>query len=207
MNLIIDFLDARKQGVVLNGQYSSWASVKARVPQGSILGPLFFLMFINDLSDNLVLNPNLFADDTSLFSVVQDITLSANNLNDDLKKIRKLEFQWKMGFNPDPNKQAQEVIFSRELDKLNHPSLNFNNPVVIQSTNHKHLGMSLDTKLDFQEHLKNKLSKISKTIGLLRKLQKILTRAPLLTIYKSFIRPHLYYGDIIHDKPYSSSFH
>ena len=67
--------------------------------------------------------------------------------------------------------------------------------------------MILDTKLDFQEHLKDKLSKISKTIGLLRKLQKILTRPPLLTIYKSFIRPHLDYGDIIYDKAYNSSFH
>ena len=67
--------------------------------------------------------------------------------------------------------------------------------------------MILDTKLGFQEHLKDKLSKISKTIGLLRKLQKILTRAPLLAIYKSFIRPHLYYGDIIYDKAYNSSFH
>ena len=188
MNLIIDFLDARKQGVVLNGQYSSWTSVKARVPQGSILGPLFFLMFINDLSDNLVLNPNLFADDTSLFSVVQDITLSANNLNDDLKKIKKWTFQWKRSFNPDPNKQAQKVIFSRKLNKPNHSSLNFNNTVVIQSTNHKHLGMILDTKLDFQEHLKDKLKKISKTIGLLRKVNK------------SFVRSYLDYGDIIYDK-------
>ena len=108
-----------------------------------------------------------------------------------------------MSFNLDPNKQAQEVIFSRKLNKPNHPSLNFNNTIVIQSTNHKHLGMVLDT----QEHLKDKLSKISKTIGLLRKLQKILTRAPLLTIYKSFIRPHLDYGDIIYDKAYNSSFH
>ena len=67
--------------------------------------------------------------------------------------------------------------------------------------------MILDTKLDFQEHLKDNLSKISKTIGLLRKLQKILTRAPLLTIYKSFIRPYLDYGDIIYNKGYNSSFH
>ena len=112
-----------------------------------------------------------------------------------------------MSFNPDPHKQAQEVIFSRKLNKLNHPSLNFNNTVVIQSTNHKHLVMILVTKLDFQEHLKDKLSKISKTIGLLRKLPKILARAPLFTIYKSFIRPHLDYGDIIYDKAYNSSFH
>ena len=75
--------------VVLNGQYSSQASVTAGVPQGSILGPLFFLIFLNDLSDNLVSNPKLFADDTSLFSVVQDTTLSANNLNDDLEKINQ----------------------------------------------------------------------------------------------------------------------
>ena len=129
------------------------------------------------------------------------------NLNDDLKKVNKWAFQWKMSFNPDLNKQAQEVIFSRKLNKPDHPSLNFNNMVVIQSTTHKHLGMILDTKLDFQEHLKDKLSKKSKTIGLLKKLQKILTRPPLLTIYKSFIRPHLDYGDIIYDKAYNSSFH
>ena len=78
---------------------------------------------------------------------------------------------------------------------------------IIQSTTQKYLGMILDTKLDFQEHLKNKLSKISNTIGLLRKLQKILTRTPLLTIYKSFTRPHLDYGDIIYDKTYNSLFH
>ena len=93
-----------------------------------------------------------------------------------------------MSFNSDPKKQAQEVISSRELNKPNHPSLNFDNTVVIQSTNDKHLGMILNTNLEFQEHLKDKLSKISKTI---RKLQKLLTRASLLTIYKSFIRPHL----------------
>ena len=75
---------------------------------------LFLLVFINDLFDNLISNPKLFPDDTSLFSVVQDITLSAKNLNDDLKKINKWAFQWKMSFNPDPNKQAQEVIFFQE---------------------------------------------------------------------------------------------
>ena len=111
MSLIINFLDARKQRVVLNGQYSSLASVKAGVPQGSIHCPLFFLIFINDLSDNLISNPKLFADDTSLFSGVQDITLSAKNLNDDLEKINKWAFQWKMSFNPDPNKQVQDFFF------------------------------------------------------------------------------------------------
>ena len=67
--------------------------------------------------------------------------------------------------------------------------------------------MILHTKLDFQEQLKYKLSLISKTTGLLWKLQKILTRTPLLTINKPFIRPHLDYGDIIYDKAYNSPFH
>ena len=81
LNLLIDFLDARKQRVVLISQYSSWASVKAGVPQKSILGSVFFLIFINDFSDNSISNPKLSADNISLFSVVVDINLSANNLN------------------------------------------------------------------------------------------------------------------------------
>ena len=73
LNVITDFLYHRKQRVVLNGQHSSWTNVQAGFPQGSILGPLFFRIYINDLSDGLTSNPKLFADDTSLFSVVQNI--------------------------------------------------------------------------------------------------------------------------------------
>ena len=99
---------------MLNGQNSLWTNVHAGVPQGSILGPLLFLININDLLDNLTRNAKLFADDTSLFSVVHDINTSAKNLNDDLKKVNDWVFQWKMSFNPDPRKQTQEIIFSRK---------------------------------------------------------------------------------------------
>ena len=112
-----------------------------------------------------------------------------------------------MIFNPDPNKQTQEVLFSSKIEKLSQPSLIFNNNIVTQSLTQKHLGMLLDTKLGFQEHLKSIFSKVNKTIGLLRKLHRILPRSPLLTIYKSFIRPHLDYGDIIYDQAYNASFH
>ena len=71
---------------MLNGQSSSWANVMAGVPQGSILGPLLCLIYINDLLDGLSSNAKLFADDTSLFSVVHDINASAIELNSDLKK-------------------------------------------------------------------------------------------------------------------------
>ena len=73
-------MGGRKQRVVLNGQVSTWTSVRARVPQGSILGPLLFLIYINDLSDNLSSNIELFAYDTSLFSIIHDINVSAGTI-------------------------------------------------------------------------------------------------------------------------------
>ena len=93
--------------MVLNGQFSTWKNVNAGVPQGSILGPLLFLIYINDLTEGLSTNAKLFADDTSLFSVIHDIQTSANTLNKDLERISKWATQWKMSFNPDTTKQAQ----------------------------------------------------------------------------------------------------
>ena len=154
LNVITDFLYQRKQRVVLNGQHSSWANVQAGVPQGSILGPSFFLIYINDLCDGLTSNPKLFADDTSLFSFVQNINSTANDLNSDLIKISNWAFQWKMRFNPDPKKQAQELILSRKISKIDHPPLYFNENLVKSSSTQKHLGMTLDTKLDFRKKYK-----------------------------------------------------
>ena len=150
LSTLIDFLKERKQRVVLNGQHSRWSNVSPGVPQGSILGPLF-LIYINDLPDNLSSNPKLFADDISLFSVEHDINQSGINLNDDWEKISNWAFQWKMSFNPDTNKQVQEVIFSRSLQKSNHPSVTFSSTSVTQSEIQKHLGMFLD----FKKHIQN----------------------------------------------------
>ena len=126
---------------------------------------------------------------------------------DDLKKINKCVFLFKIRLNPESNKQIQEVIFSRKPNEPNYPALNFKILVVIQSKTHKQQGIILDTKLDFQELLTDKLSNISKTIGLLRKLHKIVTRIPLLTVSKSFIKPHLDNIEITYGKAYNASFH
>ena len=106
MKLLRDFLSSRKQQVVLNGQHSSWDNVTAGVPQSSILGPLLLLIYRNDLSNNLSSICKLFADDTSLFSVVNNIHISATTLSQDLKAITNWAFQGKMIFSHDLSKQA-----------------------------------------------------------------------------------------------------
>ena len=141
INLLCDFLRNRKQRVLLNGQVSVWSDVKAGVPQGSILGPLLFLIYINDLSEGLSSNAKLFANDTFLFSAIHDSNTSALELNNDLANINRWAFQWKMSFNPDPKKQAQEVIFSQKSKATSHPPLVFNNNNVMQAASHKHLGI------------------------------------------------------------------
>ena len=90
--MLRDFLSNRKQGIVLNGQVSTWTSVDEGVPEGSILSQLLFLDYINDLSDNLPSHVKLFDDDTSLFSVIYDINVSAGELNKELKKNKRLGF-------------------------------------------------------------------------------------------------------------------
>ena len=107
-----NYLNNRKQRVVLNGSYSSYKTVESGVPQGSVLGPLLFLIYINDLERDVKSNIKFFADDTMLFSIVKDPAISANDLNHDLNTIHQWTQQWKMEFNPDPSKQATEVLFS-----------------------------------------------------------------------------------------------
>ena len=177
----------------------------AGVPQGSIVGPLLFLVYINDLADGLSSNAKLFADDTSLFSVIHNVNTSANELNNDLYQINKWVFEWKMSFHPDPSKQTQEIIFSRKTKKIYHPSLNFDNSIVSQSLYQKYPSIFLDAQLTFEEHLKVITTKINKAIGLIWKLQNILPRLVLMTIYKAFVRPYLDYGDIIYDEAYNET--
>ena len=101
-----------------------------------------------------------------------------------------------MNCNPNPCKQAQKVIFSRKLQNTYHNAVYFKHNSVQQVLSQKHLGMYLDNKLNFQEHLNNALSTANKTIALMRKLQAFLPRQSLVTVYKAFITPHLDYRDI-----------
>ena len=112
---------------MLNGQTSNWKNILAGVPQGSILGPLFFLIFINDIPEGIQSNIKIFADDTSIFSVMKDHISASVTLNEDLYLISKWAYSWKMSFNPDPSKQATEIVFSKKRSDIQLPTLRFNN--------------------------------------------------------------------------------
>ena len=182
------------------------ADVNTGVPQGSILGPLLFLMYMNVLANGLSSNAKSFADDASLFSA-HNANTSAKELNNDLVKISSWDYQWKMSFNADRRKQAQEVIFSRKTKKEYHLHPTFNNNNVRETDSQKNLHVALDNRLSFEDHLKMILNKVNKTIGLLHEIYKILPRSVLLTICKSLIRLHLDYGGIIYDQAYNASIH
>ena len=168
-------------------------------------GPLLFLIYINDLPDGLTSMCKIYADDTSLFSKVIDKNNSNSQLNSDLAKRSKWAFQWKISFKPDPNKQAIEICLYNERDKENYQPLQFNSTDVQIADSQKHLGLILDPKLNFNEHIESKITKYNKIIGLKKKLSLILSRKSLLTIFKSFVRPNLDYADIIYDKPFNES--
>ena len=102
------------QRVILNGKSSKWSRVTAGVPQGSVLGPLFFLVYINDLVGNISAGVRLFADDTFLFAIVYDKSVAADQLNRDLETISDWAYLWKMQFNSDKTKQAIQVILSQK---------------------------------------------------------------------------------------------
>ena len=134
------------------------------------------------------------ADDTSLFAIIKDKNESANILNNDLQFISKGAFNWKMIFNPDPSKPAQEVLFSRRKQIQIHPTISLNNVQVERSYYQKHLGIIVDEKLDFKQHIDSATSKVNKGVSVIIELRHILPRKSLGTIYKAFLRPLLDYG-------------
>ena len=195
------YLSNRRQRVVLNGSCSDWAPIQSGVPQGSVLGPLLFLIYINDLECGIKSQIKFFADDTSLYSVVHDPTVSAEELNHDLEIINKWATQWKMSFNPDPTKPAEEILFSRKKTPTDHPPLFFNGSEVKRVVEHKHLGLILDPRLDFAAHIKEKSATARKGIGLIKHLRSYLPTDALKSIYTARVRSHLDYCDFIYHIP------
>ena len=133
-----------------------------------------------------------------LFSIVNDPVISANELDQDLKFINQWAYEWKKEFNPDPNKQATELLFSCKKNSPNHPSLFFNGTVVPKVNKQKHLGLILESKLSFERHLDENIIKAKKSIGIIKYLSKFLSLKTHEQMYKALLHSHLDCDTIYH---------
>ncbi|MCG8032136.1 MAG: reverse transcriptase family protein [Candidatus Thiodiazotropha taylori] len=195
LDWLADYLSNRKQCVVLNSVCSDYKEVLAGVPQGSVLGPLLFLVYVNDIADQLLSLTRLFADDSSLF-------LSASNLNDiegilnhDLSIVSAWAKQWLVNFNP--NKTVAMLFSLLKVDVV--PSLSFDGIDINFVDQHKHLGITLTENGKWQNHIDNILTSASKVIGIMRKLKYTFSRVALNQVYISYVRPILEYSSVVWD--------
>ena len=189
-----DYLNDRLQRVVLPGGSSAWTPIKAGVPQGSILGPLLFLLYINDIVEDINSSIRLFADDTSLYIIVDDAIQAAETLNSDLEKISRWAQQWLVTFNP---AKSESILFSRKLNKPYHPPVSMDETQINEVMSHKHLGVIFSNDCSWHNHIEHIKTKAWNRINVMRKLKFKLDRRSLQTIYFSFIRPLLEYADVV----------
>ena len=195
LDWLTNYLTDRKQRVVIPGGTSDWEFIKAGVPQGSSLGPLLFLLYINDIVTDIHSSVRLFADDTSLYIIVDDPTDAAEQLNIDLETINRWAETWLVKFNPSKSESLQ---VSRKINRNVHPPPLIMNRVHINEVqHHKHLGIFLSNDGTWHEHINYITSKAWQKIYVMRKLKFLLDRESLNRIYISFIRPTLEYADIV----------
>ena len=166
------------------------------MPQGSILGPLLFLLYINDIVTDIGSHIRLFADDTSLFIIVDNPTTAADCLNLDLNKISQWAATWLVTFNPT---KTEALLFSRKLSRPHHPPLFMQNHQISEVEFYKHLGLYFSSDCSWHHHINYIKEKAWLRVNIMRKLKFKLDRKSLETIYITFIRPLLEYGDVIWD--------
>ena len=196
-NWFKNYLSNRFQRVFIRGKSSEWGQLHAGVPQGSVLGPLLFTIYINDLVDVVNCPIKMFADDTSLYVTVDNPDEGARSLNTNLENLRKWSIQWLVKFNPEKTKSL--VISNRNLV---HPPLVFDNKIVDEVTEHKHLGVIFNSKLNWNSHINSILQSIAKSLDVMQKLQYTIDRDTLESTYKAFIRSKMEYSCILFDDCY-----
>ena len=190
------YLHNRKQQVVINGCVSDQGAIKAGVPQGSVLGPLLFLVFINDMTANLETNISLFADDSLLFSICNSDQSNEDALNRDLSRIEKWSKDWLVSFNAE-----KTVEMSLSLRGLAVPlsPLTFMNRSITSVSSHKHLGLTIGANLTWGEHINGICAKADRRLSILNSVKFQFSRKTLEILYKSFVRPLLEYSNVVFD--------
>ena len=189
------YLTDRQQRVVINGKNSSWGQINAGVPQGSVLGPLLFLIYINDLTQVVkYCNIRLFADDTCLFIEVDNREQTARNVNHDLSAIEMWAKNWLVTFSP---QKTKSLTISTKRDAHLNPPLHFMDSLIDEVSDHKYLGLILSGNLKFNPHIDSICLKARQRLSIIQPLKFKLDRKSLETIYFAFILPVAEYGKIV----------
>lgn len=195
LNWLTDYLEGRQQKVIIKGCTSDFKSVTAGVPQGSVLGPLLFLVYVNDIADSLLSLTRLFADDSSLFYSATSLDDIQGIINHDLRVLSEWAKQWLVTFNP---KKTEAILFTlRNPDFM--PLLIFDGTNIKFVENHKHLGLTFSHNGQWTEHIRNIKVSAAKLLGIMRKLKFSFSRSALNQIYMSYLLPILEYGSVVWD--------
>ena len=191
LNWIRSFLTNRQQKVRVGGAISTPEPVVSGIPQGSILGPILFTIFINDLPDNIESKCKIFADDTKIYNDPGN----ANILQDDLSKLQTWSDKWQLGFNIT---KCKVLHIGKKNPEITYSMVNNETPQEVTTCEEeKDLGVTFDKKLDFSSHIDKAINTAKRVLSMTKRAFKHLDKDSLLTIYKSLIRPHLEYGNLI----------
>ena len=176
----------------LSNRYQRWRRIRAGVPQGSIMGPLLFLVFVDDVINELYSNPRIFADDILSMATGKDQQECCEKLQADLTSIDAWATKWKMGLNAKKTvcltvtRQAEPVIY-----------LNINGEIITEVSAHKHLGLTLEKDLKWREHVRNITSRAEHRLAILKSYSNRFSRETLLLLYTVYIRPILEYANVV----------
>ena len=193
-NWIVDFLNDRHQRVVINGKFSSWEKVTSGVPQGSVLGPVLFLIFINDIPDILNCTVKLFADDTKLYSTTNTAE-QKTQLQENIFTACEWATKWQMKFNMKKCKSMHmgpnmpHEYFMKDSQNVLHK--------IQDVQQEKDLGVTFDQKLKFETHINTKINLANRNLGLIVRSFSFMNKEMFLQLYKSLVRPHLEYASVI----------
>ncbi len=190
------YLFERGHRVSIDGKVSDLRFINAAVPQGSVLGPLLFLVYINDVTHDIDSDIFLFADDTSIFKSGKDNKVSANIINSDLNKIALWAKKWKITINPS---KTVSMLFSKKSNPDRNFIVKLDNDIIKLSNEHKHLGLWLSSNVSWKKHIKECACKARQRLGCLQSHKYRLNRKSIEQCYLSFVRPIMEYGSVIFD--------
>ena len=187
---ISDFLIGRTQRVKLNNVFSDSRDVLSGIPQGSVLGPTLFVIYINDIPDALNSYIRIFADDTKIFRSIQSIN-DSNILQDDITKLIEWNEKWQLKFNIE---KCKVMHYGKSNVNTSYQMFNTNLEAV---SNEKDLGVTFDDELKFSSHIRGIINKANSRLGIIKRNFSELTKEVFLPLYKSLVRPILEYCSCI----------